>query len=442
MNDCVTIPSFSAPVLSSPDVCVIGAGAAGVSAAVAAGRLGLDVLLLEKYGFAGGAAVAGLSGTICGLHSSGAKPEQIVFGFAEEFRSRLEAQGGVTPPIAFGKTALVAHDPFCWKITADALLREAGVRVLFHSQFLEAYGSLPDQIDALLVRLAEGSRVIKPRMVIDASGDALVVHSIGLQTGFGANGVVQTPTMIFRLGAVDMPGFLQLRPSEICDAVTDADKSGKYRLPRHHVYLFPMPSGNEVLCNMTRITYPDGRVPVGTSSEDLTFAEIEGRSQACEYARFLRDTFAPFSKCYIVDTGAQVGIRQTRSIIGKQSLTNDDVTQARKHRSPATHSAWPIELHAAGALKLAYLENDHYDIPFECLIPQRVNNLLVAGRCLSAEHEALASARVTAQCFGMGYASGAASGLALREKLSCQDLTGEQVADWMRQHKLKTSKER
>ena len=223
--------------------------------------------------------------------------------------------------------------------------------------------------------------------------------------------------------------------------MVDADKSGEYDLPRHHVYIFPMPNGQEVLCNMTRITFPDGSVPVGVRSEDLSFAEMEGRKQARSYAQFLKAKVPGFQNSYIVDTGAQVGIRQTRSVVCQQRLTNADVLQGRKVAGAATFSSWPIEYHGAGDLKISYLENDTYDIPFETLVPLAGTNLLVAGRCLSAEHEAMASARVTAQCLGMGYAAGAGAALAMRERVTTQQLTGIDVENWMHDRGLKTARE-
>jgi hypothetical protein len=436
------IPGFNAEVISEPDVCVIGGGAAGLSAAVGAARTGLSVLLIEKYGFCGGATVAGLSGTICGLFSSGNNPEQIVFGFADEFAAKLKEKNGAKEPVKFGRTKLIPHDSFVWKETADRFLSEENIKVLYHSNFIKAFTDDSGKVEALLIRGMEGEFVIKPGYVIDASGDAEVVHSINGKTNLGNNGIVQTPTMIFRLGNINISEFLKIDPEEINAAVRLADNSGEYKLPRHHVYIFPMPNGNEVLCNMTRITYADGRIPIGISSEDMTFAEMEGRKQAREYAEFLKNKFFAFSKSYIVETGTQVGIRQTRSIIGKIVLKNDDVINAKKIKDPVTFSAWPIEAHGAGALKIVYLEDDHYDIPFETLIPNISSNLLAAGRCISAEHEALASARVTAQCFGMGYAAGAACGLMKKEKISSQNLTGTDTADWMRTNKLKTAGEK
>ena len=435
-----TLPQISVPVIATPDLCVIGGGAAGIAAAVGAARCGVQVLLVEKYGFCGGATVAGASGTICGLYSSGDRPQRIVFGFAGEFHDRLSRLGGAGRCIRFGRTALVPHDSFVWKEVADAYLKEHRIEILFHTNFVSAFTE-DDRISTIVVRAAEGLRAIRPKSVIDASGDAEVVHSVGGATTMGKNGTVQTPTMIFRVGGVQMDQFLDLDPNEIIAQAAAADRSGAYRLPRHHVYAFPMPNGREVLCNMTRITFPDGSVPVGIRSADLTFAEMEGRAQAREYARFLKDKIPGFKDSYLVDTGAQVGIRQSRSLLGKARLTNQDVLQGRKAPGAATFSAWPIESHSAGDLKITYLENDTYDIPFETLIPTSGANLLAAGRCLSAEHEAMASARVTAQCFGMGYAAGAACSLMLNEKMTAQQLNGVTVEKWMRSHHLKTAGE-
>jgi hypothetical protein len=437
-----TVDSYNVPVRYEPDVCIIGAGPAGVAAAIAAARIKLSVLLIEKYGFCGGATVAGLSGTICGLFSSGNKPEQIVFGFADEFYSALQSKHAVAKPVQFGRTLLVPHDSLKWKETADELLAAHNCIVLYHTNFLNAYTDDSGRVSYLLLKGQEGQYAIKPKIVIDASGDAEVVHSISLETTFGNNGQVQTPTMIFKMGNVDMKAFLSVCPEELNNKVAEAHHSGKYNLPRHHVYAFPLPNSGEVLCNMTRITYPNGAVPSGINSTDLSFAETEGRKQAREYARFLIENIDAFRNAYVSDTGTQIGIRQTRSIAGVARLMNDDVMHAIKNKNAITHSAWPIELHAAGGLKIYYPENDFYDIPFETLIPTNDINILVAGRCMSAEHEALASARVTAQCFGMGYAVGAASGLMLKENITATALNGVMAKEWMKENNLKNANEK
>jgi hypothetical protein len=441
-RDHFQLPGRRIPIIARPDVCVVGGGAAGLSAAVGAARCGLKVLLVERYGFCGGATVAGLSGSICGLFSSGDRPRQIVFGFAGEFHRALKRAGGAGRPVPFGRTLLVPHDSLVWKEVADRFIRENAIEVLYHAVFLEAFATAGGAVSTLTVQCREGPVAIRPRCVVDASGDAEVVHSLGGKTSFGADGVVQTPTMIFRMGGVDMKRFLRVDPREIDRRIAECDRAGRYHLPRHHVYAFPMPNGHEVLCNMTRISFPDGSVPSGIRSGDLTFAEMEGRLQARAYARFLRENIDGFARAYMVDTGTQVGIRQSRSIVGKGRLTNEQVLRAAKAPGAASFSAWPIEAHGPDSLRIVYLDNQTYDIPFEALVPLRSGNLVVAGRCLSAEHEALASARVTAQCFGMGYAAGAACGLMLREKLKSQELDGPVVAQWMKRRRLKTAAER
>ena len=435
------INAYKVPVNYKPDVCIIGAGPSGVAAAIAAARLNLSVLIIEKYGFSGGATVAGLSGTICGLFSSGKSPEQIVFGFANEFYQGLKDRNGVAAPVKFGNTLLVPHDSLKWKETADDLLLENKCTILYHTLFLKAFMDADGRISSLLLNGKEGQFAVEPKFVIDASGDAEVIQSIGGSVFMGNNGVVQTPTMIFKMANVDMPSFLKIAPFELNKMVRDAAFSGKYHLPRQHVYIFPLPNSGEVLCNMTKITYQNGDIPSGINSTDLTFAEIEGRRQSREYARFLINQVGAFGKAYLSDTGTQVGIRQTRSILGKIKLLNDDVMNARKNKNGISFSAWPMEIHNTEEVKIVQLENDYYDIPFETLIPQHATNYLVAGRCMSAEHEALASARVTAQCFGMGYASGAACGLMLQEKIAAHELSGMMVKEWMKQHNLKSANE-
>lgn len=441
MMEELLVNAYSVPVLHKPDVCIIGAGPSGVAAAIAASRQQMSVLLVEKYGFSGGATVAGLSGTICGLFSSSRNPEQIVFGFADEFYSALKKKGAVAKPVKFGQTLLVPHDSLQWKEVADQLLFANNCRLLYHTHFLKAFTNADHQIIALLMQGPEGQFAIRPKFVIDASGDAAVVHSVTGETFMGKDGVVQTPTMIFKMGNVNMPAFLAMDPSELSLQIAAANRSGEYVLPRTHVYVFPLPNTGEVLCNMTKITFSDGGVPSGIKSADITYAEVEGRKQAREYARFLMDRIGAFKNAHMVDTGVQIGIRQTRSIVGKEKLFNEDVIQARKNPNGITYSAWPMEIHSATAVTIVNLTDDYYDIPFETLIPRGATNFLVAGRCLSAEHEALASARVTAQCFGMGYAAGAACGLMRHEHLNAFELSGVMVKNWMKEQHLKCTNE-
>jgi len=416
------------PVLAEVDVLVVGAGAAGVAAAVTAAEAGKSVLLVEKYGFAGGAAVAGMSATICGLYlaSESGSAEQIVFGFAERFRAGLAKRGGVTEPQRYGKTWTVAHDPLMWRETADDLLTTAGVRVLYHTAVTGVLMDSQTYRGAILESNA-GRTVVKAERLIDASGDAALVARAGHAYYFGDNGRIQNPTMFFRLGGVNVDRFLAeygtdtICPPELTQKIVVARAAGR-DLPRDHIWIFTSPRPNELLVNATRLSGQDGRMLNVIDPEDFTEAEILGRRQVREYAAFLASNVAGCEASFVNDTGVEVGIRQTRSIVGAEQLTDQDVASARKRDDGICRSPWPIELHEGGRPKLHWLLDDYYDVPYLSLVPQVGEHIIVAGRCFSAQHRALASARVTAQCFEYGHAAGVATVLSLDSGTAYRDL--------------------
>jgi hypothetical protein len=173
----------------------------------------------------------------------------------------------------------------------------------------------------------------------------------------------------------------------------------------------------------------DGRELNTLFYRDFSEAEINGRRQVQEYARFFRDHLAGCGQSYVNDTGVQVGVRQTRQVRGVGRLDNTDILAAAKSASSVARSAWPIELHAGARPKVEWLLDDYYDVPYECFVPARGDGLLVAGRCLSAEHEAVASARVTAQCFAYGHAIGHAADLALCDGLEPREIDPQAIRE-------------
>jgi len=418
------------------DVLIIGGGAAGVAAAVTAARQGLSVTLVERYGFCGGGAVAGLSGTVCGLYEAtenpSSRPKQVVFGFADQFCRRLEAMGGLADPVLYGKTWVRVHDPQVWRDAADAMLRDAGVRIIFHAVATGVHMD-GDRIDGAGIWTKQGPVDARAKLVIDASGDADVVAMAGLPNFIGDNGRVQNPTMIFRMMGVDIERFVAeygadtIMPEKVSALIRSKHNAGDYQLPRAKIWLFATTRPNELLCNCTRVIGPDGRELNPLFHQDFTDAEIEGRRQAREYARFFRDNLIGCENAFINDTGVQVGVRQTRQVSGVKRLTNADVVQGAKFADGIARSPWPIELHSGEKPRVEWLLNDHYEIPYGCFVPERGEGLLVAGRCLSAEHEAVASARVTAQCFAYGHAIGHAATIAVRNKLAPREIDGRDV---------------
>jgi len=419
------------------DVLVVGGGAAGVAAACTAASHGLKVTLLERYGFCGGAAVAGLSGTVCGLYlarpGAAGKPEKVVTGFVDRFIATMNRRNGLTQPVRYGETWTLVHDPLAWRESADDLLAAAGVHVLLHATVMGVHVEGGERVAGVRAFTKQGPLDVRARIVIDASGDADVIAMAGLDFTVGDNGKVQNPTMIFRLAGVDVARFLaeygedSILPERVMKAIVDANAAGRYKLPRAKVFLFPTPRPNELLCNSTRVVGRDGRELHPLVAADLTEAELEGRKQVRQYEAFYRETLAGCENAFVNDTGVQVGVRQTRQIVGTERITNDWVVQGRKTPDAIARSPWPIELHSGTKPRLSWLYDDWYEIPLGCLIPQRGEGVLAAGRCLSAEHEAMASARVTAQCFGYGQAIGHAAALALQENLGVRDVRAADV---------------
>ena len=423
----------------STDVVVVGGGAAGVAAAHTISKQNLKVILIEKYGFCGGGAVAGLSGTICGMYEASDKlqnkPKQAVFGFTDEFAKMLEQKGGLTEPIAYGKTFTRVHDPLVWKETADVFLQNKNITTIYHAVVIKTLVEGNDKIEGVQVWSKQGTFNIKSKITIDASGDADVIAMAGLPNFIGDKGKVQNPTMIFKISGVDIETFTQtyglnsIMPQEVTDLIIKMNKDNRYKLPRAKIWLFSTTKPNELLCNCTRIIGEDGRELNSLYYKDFTEAETQGRKQIREYAKFFKENLKGCEKSFVTDTGTQVGIRQTRQVDGVYKLKNSDVINGKKFKDGIARSPWPIELHSGNKPKVEWLLDDVYEVPLNCFIPKNGEGIIATGRCLSAEHEAVASARVTAQCFSYGHAVGHAASISIKENMLLRDIKGENVRE-------------
>lgn len=419
------------------DAVVVGGGPAGIAASTTAAELGHKTLLIERLGYCGGAAVSGMSGTVCGLYMTVeeprmAQPQQVIFGFAERFRAALEAEGGVTRPQIYGKTWVVTHDCATYKRVATDLVRAAGVDALYHTQMIDVLVE-DDVLAGLILHTKSGYTKVSAARVIDASGDADVVFKMGLHTTKGNSGVIQNPTMMFKIGNVDVPRYLDywgedaISPPKVISMLEARDE-----LVRKKVWLFPTVNPREILVNATRITGFDGRALDVTHPVDHTEAEQFSIYQARAFFEFLKETIPGCEDAYFIDYGAEVGVRQTRSIDGLARLMNTDVVGTSKRADAIARSSWPIELHYGAKPKTEWLVDDYYEVPFGTLVPKEGRNVIVAGRCLSAEHEALASCRVTAQCFEYGRAAALAADLSIKEDLTFQEIDGVAIAERMK----------
>ena len=426
-------------ILGTFDIIVLGGGPAGIAAATTAAEAGHKTLLIERLGFCGGAAVSGMSGTICGLYNSvedpqAAQPQQLIFGFAERMRSALDLQGGLTAPQIYGKTWVATHDCATYKKVSTDLLLNSGVQILYHSEMIDVLVQ-NNVIDGLVLHTKSGFTKVLAGRFIDCSGDADIIFRAGLSTTKGNNGVIQNPSMMFKIGNVDIARYLKywgndtISPPKVVKKLEEREE-----LIRKKVWLFPTVNPGEVLVNGTKITGFDGRALDVTDPLDHSEAEQFSIYQAKAFFNFLKEEIPGCENAYFIDYAQEVGVRQTRSITGVKRLTNEDVVNGRKLKDTIARSSWPIELHYGSKPKTEWLIDDYYDVPFGALVPSSGQNVIVAGRCLSAEHEALASCRVTAQCFEYGRAAAMATDLSLTFDLNYQDIDGIEITSLMNEN--------
>ena len=424
------------PIHGDYDVVVVGGGPAGIAAAVTSSERGLNTLIIERIAFFGGAAVSGMSGTICGLYLTvddphNSRPEQVIFGFAERFRRLLYENGGLTDPQIYGKTWVATHDCATYKRVATGLVRNAKVDALMHTNVVDVIAD-GQSAKGLVLATDSGFTAVYAKKIIDCSGNAEIAFRLGLNTYKGEDGVIQNPTMIFKVGNVNIPRYLNywgqdtISPPKVVDMLMAED-----RLLRKKVWLFPTVNSGEILVNATKITGFDGRALDVTDPVDHTEAEQFSIYQAQEFFRFMKNKLPGCEDAHFVDYAAEVGVRQTRSIEGVKKLTNDDVVNKRKCKDSIAKTSWPIELHYGAKPRTEWLVDDYYDVPFQTLVPKSGHNVIVAGRCLSSEHEALASCRVTAQCFEYGRAAGIAADLAIKTHTDFRNIDSMEVVNLM-----------
>ncbi|MDR7486429.1 MAG: FAD-dependent oxidoreductase [Armatimonadota bacterium] len=413
----VVQPRCEVPVFAEVDVLVVGGGPAGWSAATAAARRGAGTMLVEQYGFLGGMMTAGGVGCLCGPYTCapGSTEKQIVFGLCGEFMRRLEAADA-----GFKYRHRFQVDHHRAKVVLDELIVEAGVRPLYHTMCVDA---LIDggAIRGVMIENKAGRQAVLAQVVIDATGDGDVAARAGVPYHKGDDdGLLQGPTYIFDMAGVDVERAMAVPLADLRALMEDATRSGAWSLPRVSGSYSPLPQPGTVHVNMTRVYRVDA-----TDPESLTRADIEGRRLAVLYAEFLRARVPGFEHAYLAGLAPQIGIRETRRIIGDYVLTGDDVLSARKFDDAVCNAAWPIELHdpAGPDTRRVHLRGDeYYQIPYRCLVPLRVEQLLVAGRCLSSTREGNGSARVMAYAMAMGEAAGAAAVMALSAGCSVREV--------------------
>lgn len=427
----------SLPVLCETDVLVVGSGSAGSTAALAAARAGARTLLLERHAFLGGSSTLVLD-TFYGFFTPGTRALKVVGGIPDDVVEGLKTYGACFErPNTYGAGTGITYHADYLKVVWERLMDDAGVRVLLHTFFQDVIRD-GERIAGVVVATKQGLQVIRARLIVDASGDADVCAAAGIPFELaGEQEPAQTLTTTFRMGNVDMKRRGTVTKTAFHALMAEAADSGHYDLPRKEGSDHATPVAGMTATVMTRLASferREGRMINTSDPAFLTRAEIDGRRQAVEYARFLRDKVAGYENADLLGFSTQIGIRETRRVQGAYRLTRSDVIGARQFDDQIGLCGAPIEDHHGGAdTKWQYLPDGRaVGIPFRTLLPVGSDDLLVAGRCFSATHDAHASVRSMGQCMAMGQAAGAAAALALRHGVTPAALPFSVLRDHLR----------
>jgi len=414
----ITEPSRQTPLWGEYEVVVLGGGPAGLAAALAAARAGRSTIIIERYGFFGGAGTAAGLSTFCGLHAVvHGKHEQVVHGIADDVLARLAAMDGLNKPHLTVQNQITAlsYDISAFKIAADDLMADARVEVLFHAFGTGVAMADDRRIDAVFVETKSGRFAVRGKVFVDGSGDGDLAAWAGVpyDVGDGAGNMLYPSTM-FRINGVnpDRAG----RAWEIIPGLMEAAEKQGRRFPRKKPIVRPQRNPIEWRANLTQIKNPSGTAVSGIDARELSYGEVEGRRQCWDVFQFIKESTPGFEQSYIVEIAPQIGIRETRRIHGEYTLTDQDILGCRDFADTIGIQGWPVEAHIKGDVKFVFTPpsaRGFNEIPYRIIVPQRIDNLLVAGRCASMSHEGQSSARVSGPCFIMGQAAGTAADLAL-----------------------------
>lgn len=410
------------------DVLVIGGGPAGFGAAVASARNGAKTILVERYGTLGGMATTGLVGPFMCCFDNDAE-EQLVKGVFDELCVRAEAKGGAIHPSkvpsfnAYTSFYDRGHNnttPYLSHVIArvmDEMVQEAGVNVFFFTQFVDCVKN-GDKIDTVILCNKAGLIAVKPKYVIDCSGDADVAVRAGVDTWFGDkenNNLAQPVSLFFEVDKIDMDAYMAEANAHLdeldnnfrnlfCWIVDKAKENGDWDLPRNELgaYMTCVPGRFKI--NTTRATGVDA-----TDPEQASVAQFELRRQVEEVYNFIKKYVPGGQNAEIVQVADQLGVRESRHIVGRYELTANDILHRGIFEDSICSFGYSIDIHSPGDGGGEFETVDkYYNIPYRSLVPIGCDNLLVAGRSICGSSVAAGSYRVMACSMAMGQAAGTA----------------------------------
>ncbi|MBP2019607.1 ribulose 1,5-bisphosphate synthetase/thiazole synthase [Symbiobacterium terraclitae] len=449
-------PARDLPVARDVDVLVVGGGTAGVCAAIAAARQGARTLLVEAAGFLGGSQTGA---QVCPTMPNHVDGEPLNGGIGLEIMRRAEAEG-----CGWTHTGQPWFDPEMLKAVLDEMVLEAGAEVLL--QTLTVGAIVEDgAIRGVIVENKSGRQAILARRVIDCTGDADVAALAGvpMMEGQESDGAHQAMSLRFTADGIDLERFYQFhltlggredqqpRPPMVHTAMVWGKGWPLEPVFRRAVEegVLDETDGNYFQCfaipgRPRALAFNCPEIPLranGTDADDLTWAFTEGRRRIRRLMRFFHRYLPGFEEAYVASVASQVGVRESRRITGEYVLDLDDILECRKFPDGIARNRYPVDVHGARKSineekrNLVYLPpGEYHEIPYRCLVPLKVDNLLAAGRCLSATFVAQSSVRIQPNCQAMGEAAGVAAALSLARGITPRQLDGAELRRVLRAH--------
>ena len=406
------------------DLAVIGGGFAGVAAALAAARAGAKVLIVEKSNCLGGAAVNCLVNPFMPYWTKmDGKRVDLSAGIFKEIHDRLEHHN------AMSKESFLEEE---LKYILNEMVAEANIDLLFHAYIFKVE-KCDEHIASIVVATKSGEMQVEANYFIDATGDAQLAYLAGCPTVLGreSDHLCQPMTLCFRLGNVDVEKFYKSR-ERLKIAHAESLAAGELINPRENILVFKTPIHNVLHFNTTRVVRKNPTSPV-----EVTEAEVLARRQVYEIYEFMKKHADGLENSFLMMTAAEIGVRESRMIVGDYVLTEQDCRNCVKFDDGIAACNYDIDIHnpeGTGTSHYYFPAGEYYTIPYRSLIPKSAENLLVAGRCISSDHGAQASYRIMPVVCCIGEAAGSAVGLAVKQNCTVREIDVKELQNELKRN--------
>lgn len=406
------------------DLVVVGGGLSGVAAAVSAARRGLSVIILEKGNCFGGAASNCLVQPFMLFRTREKNNEKLLCrGIFEEIGRELSKKDKF---ITRGNDTFF-HDEYL-KLVLNRIVINSGVEILFHAQVTDVIKE-NSRITHVVVSTTGEKLYIEADYFIDATGNADIAYKSGCDFALGReDGLCQPMTLCFRLVNVDTD---KINKHEINKLYKEKQSNGEIKNPREDVLMFKTLIDGVMHFNTTRIVKLNP-----TDIFDVTKAEIEAREQVYEIFEFLKENFEAFKNSELMITAPEIGIRESRMIKGEYILTGEDLKDLTKFEDSIALGNYELDIHnpeGTGTSHYFFKDNEYYSIPYRSLLPKEINNLIVVGRCISANHEAQAAIRIMPIVCCIGQAGGTAAVVAKESGMCYNEIDVKKLQECLKQ---------